>query len=111
MKSWKKSTSQNVQREQRLPTRIGEIAKQAFPTTRAQKQEGSQAADFTYGNVWARIWKNIRRNGESYYRVSFNRIDVREGEEVLRNNFTPDDPDDLMRAARRCKIWFAKNGI
>ncbi len=106
MKTWRKATEESAERKAAKPTRVGEIADRMFPNVRVKKEEGSHAQDFTYGNVWTRIWRNTRKNGEPYFRISFNRIDVREDEEIVRNNFTPDDLDDLMRAARRCKIWF-----
>lgn len=108
MKSLKKTTTQKSPREESKLTHVSEITKRLFPTAGAKREEGGHFADFTYGNVWTRIWKNTSKNGDTYFRISLNRLDVKEGEVIVRNNFTSDNLDDLMRTVRRCKIWFGE---
>ena len=71
---------------------------------------GGEIIDFTYGDVWGRVWRNrARRNGEIYYRVSFDRIYVREDEVRLSKSFSREDLHDLQRCIQRVEIWFLKN--
>lgn len=108
MSTWKKWQTRNERRSNSTFTRVGEIAQRMFPQVNQENQKGGEIAAFTYGNVWSRIWRNSRQDGTHYYRISLNRIDVKNGETFVRNNFTPSDLNDLIRAARRCQIWLSE---
>ena len=71
--------------------------------------KGGEAADFTFGQVWARIWRNRARNGRIYYRASFNRIPAtNEKSKKLSYSFSPEDLADLERSIARVQIWLKK---
>jgi hypothetical protein len=44
-------------------------------------------------------------DGTHYFRISLHRLEARNGETLVRDNFTPSDLNDVIRAARRCQIW------
>lgn len=106
MNTWKKWTSRNAHRSNSTFTRAGEIAQRILPQVRQANHKGRVVAAFTFGNVWSRIWRNTRRDGTIYYRISLNRIEEQKGETIVRNNFMPSDLNDVIRAVRRCQIWF-----
>lgn len=105
MKPWKAFQNRSTRRTNSNPTGTDEIVKQMFSQPAARRNPNEPAAAFTFGNVWARIWLNDAGNGSHYLRISLHRIDNKNGNECIRNNFRPDDLNDLIRAVRRCHIW------
>lgn len=106
--NWRQSPHRYSIRKNSTLTHAGEIVQRIFPRTHQTEQESGEAASFTFGNVLSRIWRNTRRDGTVYFRISLNRIDAQYGDETLRNNFRPADLNDVIRAARRCQIWFSE---
>lgn len=109
MNSWKKSKPRNAPRSRSTFTRAGEIVRRILPQVQQSKSRGGEVASFTFGNVWSRIWRNTRIDGTHYFRISLHRLEARNGETLIRNNFTPSDLNDVIRAARRCQIWLSES--
>lgn len=109
MNSWNKSKPRNAHRSRSTFTRAGEIAERILPQVQQIDSRGREVADFAFGNVWSRIWRNTRQDGTHYFRISLNRLEARNGETLVRNNFTPSDLNDVIRAVRRCHIWLREN--
>ncbi|WP_437203404.1 hypothetical protein [Planctomicrobium sp. SH664] len=76
-----------------------------FPRPEARRGINEPVAAFTFGDVWARIWLNESKDGTTYLRISLHRIDNRNASDCIRNNFRPQDFNDVIRAVRRCHIW------
>ena len=71
--------------------------------------KGGEIVDFTFGNVWARIWRNRDRSGKIYFRASFDRIST-DGDKVrLSKSFSPEDLADLKRCILRVQHWLQEN--
>ena len=64
---------------------------------------GGEAADWTYGNVWTRVWRNRGRDGVVYFRVTFDRLERGR----LMKNFALSDLDDVGRGLVRAETWIA----
>lgn len=105
MNSWNKWKRRNAPRSSSTFTRAGDIARRILPQVQQINSGGQEVASFTFGNVWSRIWRNTRLDGTHYFRISLNRLEARNGETLVRNNFTPSDLNDVIRSARRCQIW------
>jgi hypothetical protein len=64
--------------------------------------------EFQVGNVLASIWENTSpRTGKLYYKSSFRRGELTGGQEMVWNNFRPEDTSHLAQATTICRKWLA----
>lgn len=105
MNPWKAFQNRSTARTTSSWTRAGEVSQRMVRQPDRSNERNDAAATFTFGNVWARIWVNRSRNGTEYMRISLHRIEDHNGSRMVRNNFRPDDFNDIIRAVRRCHIW------
>lgn len=63
--------------------------------------------EFQVGNVLASIWENTSRAGRLYYKSSFRRGELTGGQEMVWNNFRPEDTSHLAQATTICRKWLA----
>ena len=68
---------------------------------------GGEIADWTYGNVWTRVYRNRYRKGnEIYYTVIQDRLYTdREGKLKLSKSFYPQDLKDCQRGLSRAQAF------
>lgn len=105
MNPWKRGQSRTPQRTKSNLIRTQDIVREMFPRPEPRRTTNEPVAAFTFGDVWARVWLNEASDGTQYLRISLNRIDNKGESERIRNNFRPEDFNDLIRAVRRCHIW------
>ncbi len=72
-----------------------------YPT----QHRGGEIADFTYGKVWTRLWRNRGRDGSVYYRISFDYLHGTKYDTKLSKSFPPEALRDLERAIVRIQHW------